>query len=103
MSSAAAEDDSEQSDDILRGTGNEDTPPLKKRKRSRDKIGPEEVHEHGPSTTRDPYEQLHRQMLTEAKQLKKLREQCEQLLLLYVTMDITICYHGYYYMLLSMV
>lgn len=82
MSSAAAEDDSEQSDDIVRGTGNEDTPPLKKRKRSCDKIGPEEVHEHGPSTTRDPYEQLHRQMLTEAKQLKKLREQY-----------ITICYY----------
>lgn len=49
-------------------------PPLKKTKRSRDS-GDSEVD--APSRPRDPYERLHRQMITAANQLKKLQEQCE--------------------------
>ena len=49
-------------------------PPPAKKKRLRDKIGPQ--HDM-PSFSRDPYEELHRQMTSEADQLKKLKEKCE--------------------------
>ena len=50
-------------------------PPLKKTKRSRDSGDDSEVD--APSRPRDPYERLHRQMITVASQLKKLQEQCK--------------------------
>lgn len=72
--SSSSSDSSEQSDnDDLKSTDNEKPPPTKK-KRSRDKRGTK-VHEHVPSSSRDPYEGLHRQMTSEANQLKKLKEQ----------------------------
>lgn len=70
---------SEQSDD---GGVNHENPPLPKtRKRSRDKIVSSKVDEEHPQSkkSRDPYEQLHRQMITAADQLKKLQERCELL------------------------
>ena len=80
--SSSSSDSSEQSDnDDLKSTDNEKPPPTKK-KRSRDKRGTK-VHEHVPSS-RDPYEGLHRQMTSEANQLKKLKEQCEYLMYMYV-------------------
>ena len=73
--SSSSSDSSEQSDnDDLKSIDNEKPPPTKK-KRSRDKRGTK-VHEH-VSSSRDPYEGLHRQMTSEANQLKKLKEQCE--------------------------
>ena len=81
--SSSSSDSSEQSDnDDLKSTDNEKPPPTKK-KRSRDKRGTK-VHEHVPSSSRDPYEGLHRQMTSEANQLKKLKEQCEYLMYMYV-------------------
>lgn len=70
----SSESSEESDDDNLR---RENPPPPKKRKQSRNKIGP-----------RDPYQQLHGQMITAANQLKKLEEQCEHVLLLYLHMII---------------
>lgn len=71
ISSSSSSDSLQHSD--VESIDNEKPPPAKK-KRSRNKTGSK--HDM-PSSSRDPYEELHRQMTSEVDQLKKLKEQCE--------------------------